>query len=581
MTVNTSLILANPDFDSIRGSLKAYLQAQDRFADYDFDGSNLSVILDILAYNSYQNAFTASMVASEMFLDTAQLKTSVVSHAKELGYTPRSVRSAHAIIDVTITTNDSPGAIVMPKGTMFTSAVGSRNFTFVTDRAHLIIPVNGVYKAANVDIYEGFALTDVFTVNNAVENQRFILSNPDIDTSTLTISVNGVTYTNATSILDVDDTSTVFFLQLNGSGRYEILFGDDVIGLQPVHQAVIRASYVVSSGTAANGCSAFTTAASIAGYVTISTATVQNATGGAISEGLESIRKNALQVYQTRDRAVTAEDYKVLLRQRFPELNGVNVYGGETVSPPQYGRVFISVSTDESLGITQAKANEYTQYIKDRTPLTIEPVFVDPDYLYLSVTSYVYYDYVNYTITRQDVEAAVSAAITDFSDTYLNDFNITFKYSQFTKAIDAADPSILSNETTIKMSKVVDTVVLPDQTQTLSFYNAFNTDVGRSIVTSTRFDYNDQICMLTDDQQGNLQIVTNLQNDVPTMVTTIGTVDYENGEISISPFTTNTIYGSTLIVSVEPATQNISAYNNTIMVFDTTNNFNISGIASR
>jgi len=352
---NTSLLLANPDFDSIEASLKAFLKTQTRFVDYDFEGSNLSMLINLLAYNSYQDAFLSNMAASEMFLDTAQLRSSVVSHAKELGYTPRSYRSAKAVVTIQITADDNPGAIIMPKGTLFITQVGSRTYTFTTDKAYNILATSGSYQVTGIEIFEGFPVTERFTVNSEIVSQRFALKNSKMDTRSLYVTVNGTQYKQASSVLDLKNDSLVYFLQLGNDGYYELVFGGDVIGKQPVHQDVIEASYRVSVGSDSNGARVFRPGGSIAGYTTITVTTENIAQGGDSTETTESIRRNAPLMYQTRNRAVTTDDYKVLLQQQFPEIAAISVYGGEQMDPPQYGRVFIAVDIDSAYGASDVE----------------------------------------------------------------------------------------------------------------------------------------------------------------------------------------------------------------------------------
>jgi hypothetical protein len=570
MTANTSLLLSNPDFASIRSGLQTFLQSQTRFKDYNFAGSNLSVVLDLLAYNSYQDAFTTSMLASEMFLDTAQLRPSMVSHAKELGYTPRSTTSSKAVISVQVFPGDSPGALTIPIGQTFPTTVGTRSFTFQTVKPYLIVPANGVYIAPNVEIYEGFLITDIFTVSGAIPQQRYTLSNQNADTSLLTVTVNGIPFTQAGSFVDIGPSSQVFFVQLNSiSNKYEIYFGDNVFGVTPNHSATIKATYGVSTGDASNGANIFTSASPINGYANITITTVAAASGGAPAESTESIRRNAPLMFQTRNRGITTTDYRSLLMNRFPEIESVNVYGGDEVTPPQFGRVFICTNVEGTVGVQAAAKARYYQYVKDRAPLTITPVFVDPIPVSLILNSNIFYDYINYSVSASDISTSVLAAVQAFNDTFLSSFNTTFAYSQLIAAIDKSNSAILSNDSSIHIALSVDPVAVQQTVQLALFRNALATKVPS--IMSTLFTFNNKICMLTDDIVGDLIIATDLGNPVPTTVQKIGAIDYDNGIVTIQPFVFQSLQGPTLTLYAQPRSKNITASQNMILSIDLTN----------
>lgn len=567
MTLDTNLLLANPDFASIRGSLVSYLKGQARFKDYNFEGSNLSILIDLLAYNTYQNAFQSSMVASEAFLDTANLRSSIISHAKELNYTPRSARGATAIIDLLITPNDAPGVIVVPKGTAFSTSIGSRAFTFQTDRSYVIAPTNGLFTLSGISIFEGFPITEVFTVNNSVNNQRFILSNPNVDTRSLTVTIDGVEFKNASSIIELTETSQVFFLQLNRDEKYEILFGDNLIGVQPEHQSVVTVNYLVTSGDAANGASSFRNVSAISGYTDITVTTQTSAVGGSEVESTESIRKNAPRFYQTRNRAITTEDYKILLMQQFPEIQTINVYGGETIDPPQYGKVFISVDVENAEGASQTSLNTYYRYIKDKSPLTIEPILTTASFLKLKISSQVYYDYVNYNVSKTDIESAAAAAILAFNNTKLNMFNATLESSQLGTAIDSAHPAITSNDTSIVMVLDTSIAALSANIQNLQFQNALARR-SMSSVTSSLFNYKNKVCWFEDDLNGNLRLVSSSNNNKIIVNSKAGTVDYNTGTVAIFKIDIDKLYTTSLEIYADAASKNVSSSQNVILAVD-------------
>jgi hypothetical protein len=569
MAANTTLLLANPDFNSIEGSLQTFLQAYPQFQDYNFEGSNLSTLVNLLAYNTYQSAFLASMVASEMFLDTAQLFTSVVSHAKELGYTPRSALSACAVLNIQIVPSDNPGSIIMPAGTLFNTLVGSRSYTFSTAVPYVFVPVAGQYQLTGVQVYEGFSVTETYTVDPTNPSQIFELSNPTADTTSLVVTVNGVEYQQAASVLDLTSDDQVYFLQLDTNGLYEIIFGADIVGAQPIAQSVITATYRVTVGSDANGATTFRPSGPIAGYTNITVVTTNSASGGTPQEGIESVRLNAPLLYQTMNRAVTISDYKVLLQQQFPEIVSINAYGGEDVNPPQYGRVFICPYVEDSLGVTDVQQTKYYRYIKDKCPVSVDVVFTEPTFLYLKVNTTVYYDYVNYSVSDSDIQSAVMTAVNNYDSTTLSAFDVTFMYSQFLNTLDNADPSILSNDTNVSMVLPLTTGSF-NTTQTVNYFNAIAQSSLTPAVTSSTFVYNSKTCMLQDDGKGTLNIVTNVQNASPTVLNSIGSVDYINGIVTVSPITIQQVIGPSVRVYAIPASRNIEAVQNTILNVDTT-----------
>lgn len=570
MTVNTSLLLSNPDFPSILASLKSHMKSQDRFRDYDFDGSNLAVFLEILAYNTYQDSFIAAMAATEMFNDTAQLRSSVVSRAKELGYTPRSVKSATAYINLQITANDNPSSIIIPKGQAFNSLIGSKSYTFSTDDAVVVTPDDaGRYIASNLAIHEGFRTIERYSVDYSIENQIFTISNPKVDTNSIEVFVNDEKYTKATTILDLTSSTKVYFLQLGSTGYYQIYFGDNVIGARPAHLSTVDITYRISSGADANGARSFSINSAIAGYSNTSITVVAPAQGGSDAESTESIRRNAPYNYITRNRAITVNDYKILLQQQFPEIVAINVYGGEQVDPPQFGRVYISVDTNGAVGVSATAAAEYYRYIKDKSPLTIEPVFIDPQTLLVNIDSKVYYDYTNYNATQAAIESAVISVINQYNTDNLNTFNTTFKYSQLIGLIDDAHEAITSNDTEVSMTLFANSEILSSSSQKLQFNNKLRTDL-RSI-SSSLLTYNGLTCSIQDNQNGVLQLITNTQNTTPAVVTNVGTVNYDTGEIILNPISFDRIYGNGLRINAVAESSDINAVKNVILTIDSSN----------
>jgi hypothetical protein len=582
---NSNISLVNLDFDGLKDSFKTHLKAQDKFKDYDFEGSNMNVLLDLLAYNSYMNTFYLNMVGSEMFLDTAKLRDSILSHAKELNYLPRSFKSAKATVALNINSGDSTlTTLTVPKGTSFTSKIGSNAFTFSTDSNQVLLGTNGVFTTAGTEIYEGEYVNDSYTMNYAVDNQRFVLSNPTVDTDSITVTViedNGattLTYAYATSLYGLNSDSKVFFLQPAEDEKYEIVFGDNVTGRKPKNDATIVADYRLSSGELPNGCFKFTIDGAISGVSNVAVTTVTAAASGSVAESDASIKFNAPRHFSTQERAVTAQDYETLLKINFPEIAAISAYGGETVSPPQYGRVFIAVDIENVTGLPDGKIREYTDFILQRAPVSIEPIFTEPEELFVDVNTIVNYN-INLTdLSQSDIRTLVITAISDFNVENLSNFKKTLRYSRLSDAIDNAHPSIVSNETTVKaIKKVVPNVNiakdydidfdLPLQDNLGASSTAtYDADVLRTI-ESTAFRYKGQSVQIEDNGEGTL-FITEEADGESKRIEDIGTVDYATGRLLIKGLTVSSYEGSAIKFFARPKSLDIFSTKNVILKID-------------
>lgn len=556
---NSSINLIDLDFNAFKTSLKDHLKSQSRFQDYDFEGSNMNVLLDVLSYNTYLNSFYLNMVASEMFLDTAQLRDSVVSHAKELNYLPRSFRSAYANVNIQITPDTAVTSVVIPAKTSFTARIGSNTFNFSTPSALTITTSNnGVFTAENVSVYEGSYSTDTYIKNDLIQNQRYILNNPNIDTNSIEVSVtensgaNVYVYTQAYSLFGLNQDSKIFFVQAAENEQYEIIFGDNQNGRTPLNGAVISATYRVSSGELPNGADNITNNSSIDGHANVAVKINQAALGGSISETIQSIKYNAPKNFQAQERAITESDYETLLTREFADIISVAVYGGEKEEPPQYGKVFVAVNLGDSVTSSDSRKKVYNDYLKNKIPIGFITEIVDPSYVYLDIKANVKYNTNNTTLSGAQLQTKVLSAISTFSNTYLNDFNSDFRYSNFVAAIDDSDPSILNNDTTVLPYLFIN----PTLNQSTSFLVSFNTelhvttpstsshgidaDIG---VLSTMFVYDGMSCKLEDDGIGNMRIVK-VTSTEHVEVVKVGTIDYATGTISVSNFNISSFSGT-------------------------------------
>ena len=574
MASNSALFVSGQDFSSIKASFISYLQSQSAFKDYNFEGSNINVLLDVLAYNTWQNSFMTNMAISEMFLDSCQTYDSAVSHAKELNYLPRSYKSAEAIVDLTIVPSadafgNYPAQIILPAGTSFVTSVDNKVYNFSIPSA-LIITSNGTYTATGVSLFEGNLVTEKFVVTGNT-SQRFVLSNASVDTDSITVTVQdssssttSTQYTYASSLLGVVANSAVYFLQGAQNGQYEVLFGDGVFGATPINGNIVNVTYRASSGTGPNGANSFKpTGTYLGGYSNYYINVTAPASGGDVAETIDSIKFRAPRHYQTQERAVTIDDYKNILMENYSEIRAIHVYGGETLSPPQYGKVIIAVDLKNVNGLPSTKATEFTSFIKSKMLLSIVPVFVSPDYTYVGVTTSIKYNINDTTSSTSDISSAVYNTITNFNYDNLDDFNTTMRYSKLAAAIDNTDTSIVGTNTQLTMIKKF----VPTLNTNSSFAVSFQNPVVPGTIDSTSFTYgtNGITCYLADDSGGNLDVITITNGNNVIVTNNIGTIDYTTGDVTITNLNVSAYVGSGIKLYGTSVNQDFTSYNNTII----------------
>lgn len=582
MAANSSIALTQLDFDSIKTSLKTYLTEQEEFKDYDFDGSNLSVLLDVLAYNTYQNAFYLNMVGNEMFLDSAKLRDSVISHAKELNYLPRSFTSAKADIQLSITPTDpNKNSIVIPKGTSFITRIDDYSFSFnTTENIILSNKVNGAFVSDTITIYEGNYLSDTYAINYS-NPLIFKINNKNVDVSSLSVTVledNGsvnIEYSRATSLFGYDETSTVFFVQPGVGDLYEVVFGDGVIGRKPKNNAIVVIEYRISNGELPNGCFRFINAGRIDNEADVVVTTISSAADGAVAEDLNSIKFNAPRAFTAQERAITADDYENLLKANYPEINTVTAYGGEDATPPQYGRIFVSVDLTEIDGLPKIKEDEYKRFLRSRSSVAMEPIFINPDYTYLKIDSIIRYNINRTGLNPEDIRTYVIDTILNYASTSLNSFSRTFRYSKLVQAIDSTDSSIISNETDVTLVKYLTPDLNVPLNLTVDFKNALTQEIPLladehpvidvHAITSTPFTYNGiENCVLEDNGDGLVRIVTQVGSNHKKIID-IGTVDYDTGIVRLNNLTIQNYVGTSFKIYAEPRSRDITAIQNVIL----------------
>ena len=589
----TKLEISELDFDGIKANLKNFLSQQDEFRDYDFEGSGMAVLLDMLAYNTHYLGFNANMLANEMFLDSADLRASVVSKAKQVGYTPTSATAAEAAIDVTVT-NATGATLTMARGTKFSTTVDGTAYNFVNNSDLSITPVDGVYKFSNVKVFEGTYLNFQYTVNTSDTDQRFIIPNDNVDTTTLTIKVQESssdsttnTYTLATGITGLDSTSKVYFLQEVENGRYQVTFGDGVLGKAVADGNIVIMDYINTNRAEANGATTFTLNGTIGGFSTATVTTVSNASGGSNPESITSIKYNAPRDYTAQDRAVTADDYKVLVKSLYANAQSVQVYGGEDAAVPDYGKVYISIKAKSGANLTETTKASIVTSLKQYAVASIRPVIIDPEITYITLTTNFKYDSGATTKDVSTLETNVLSVISNYNNDTLKDFTGVFRHSKLLENINNADTSILSNITTLKMYKYITPTLNSALKYTLSYNNAFynphsghNSSAG-GVVSSTGFkisnDDSTNEHFLDDDGAGNIRVYYLSGTTRIYTSTTFGTIDYATGEIILTSANITSISNvdgatSTQIrVFAIPNSNDVAPVRNQVLEIDTTN----------
>lgn len=581
---NTNINLVGLDFNTLKDNLKSFLKNNTQFKDLDYEGSNINVLLDVLAYNTYLNGFYTNMVASEMFLDTAQLRDSVVSHAKELNYVPRSFTSAQAQITVDITPSSTVTSVLIPQYTSFTSRSGSNTYTFSTNEAVVLTSSNNGVFTSNVSVYEGSVASETFVINSSNTSQRYVLSNPTIDTSNMSVTLyedngqNVYTYTKSDQLFGIDPTSKVYFIQAAQNQQYEIVFGDGVYGRKPKDGSSVVVKYRTTSGELPNGCYVFTSDGAIDGHTNVSVTTVTAAAGGAVAEAISSIKFNAPRSFQAQDRAVTVRDYETLLLNQFSDIQAIGVYGGEEADPPQFGKVFISVDLYNADGAPESRKKTFQNYLKDKTPLTITTEFVDPDFMYVKVNTSVLFDVNSTTKSTTDILTAVQSAISSYSLNNLENFKKTLYYSALAKNIDGADSSIVSSDTTLYAIKRIVPVLDTNYSIVIQTHNELAAETGPAIKSGTGtgeihyghtfktsgFTYLNSKCLLVDDTVGNIYVAAQ-DGDYIQILTKVGTIDYALGKVTITSLNISAYEGNYIECQFTTKSKNISGLKNTII----------------
>ena len=536
------------DFDSIKANLRTFLESQPQFQDYDFEGSSLSILLDVLSYNTHYLSYIANMSTNEMYLDSADIRKNIVSLAKMLGYTPTSPRAPRASIDVVV--NGATGSsVTMQKGTVFTTTVDTVDYQYVTNEDITISPVNGVYKFENVPLYEGTLVTFKYTYDTNDTDQKFVIPSVLADTSTLKVIVqtSGTdtaqkVYTVAGGYNDVSSISKVYFIQEGVSNKYEIYFGDGVTGRKLEDGNIVIMEYIVTNTINSNGASKFNLSGNVGGFTNVTITTESNSSGGAIGESNESIKFNAPLQYGAQDRAVTATDYETIVKSIYPNALSVSAWGGEDDETPTYGVVNISIKAKSGSTLTDTTKEEIVTQLKPYNVASVRPIIKDPETTSVLITSNVKFDAKATAKTADTLKADIIATLTSYNASTLQKFDSVFRYSKVTGLIDSADDSILSNITTVKIRKDFQPIINTSAKYSIYFRNAlYNPHEGHmattgGILSSSGFkiDGNNNECFFDDDGAGNVRLFFYSSGVKSYLNSTQGTIDYATGAITLN-----------------------------------------------
>lgn len=577
MAEATKLRVSELDFDQIKTNFKSFLKEQDSFSDYNMDGSVISQVLDILAYNTHYNAFYLNMVANEMFIDSATTRNAIISLSKLLGYTPKSRTGAKANVNISITPDDAPSNITIAKNTKFNTVINSLNYTFVTDQSYSTTANsdNSTVTISNVTLIEGEPLTFRYTANTEDTSQRFTVPNRGVDHSTISVSIkeNSFTtalspYTMATDLLEVSSTSNVFFIEESSDFKTDIKFGDGILGRKLKTGNIVIIDYNTCEGVLGNGANNFSVATTVGGYSSATVSTNSKAEGGSDEETINSIRFNAPKHYNTQNRAVTKDDYKRIILRDYPLAESIVVYGGEEADPPEYGKVFIGVKPKSGLYVTDSvKMNIKDNILKKYNVASITPEFVDLDYIYVLLTTTVNFDSRKTIKTAQTLRSDIINSVNGYVVDDLYKFEQAFRLSKLQTRIDETDTSILGNDAAIRLKKIFIPVLNTKLTYTLRYNNAiYHPHSGHApALSSTAFSINDEKDILRQDckikDKDGILIIYRTDNEGKewTVRENTGSIDYISGKVIINSFDPASYEGYEISITVIPVLGDVAS----------------------
>lgn len=575
MATPTNLKIDGVNFQQIRDNFKNYLKNQDQFKDYNFDASGLSTLLDILTFNTYYNSFYVNMVATESNLNTAQRRNSIVNLAGTINYVPRSTTAAKIKGTIKLTTVGSPATVTLPQYTRFDSVYEGVTYAFLTQEP-LTFTSGGNYTLSNVELIQGRYVQERYTVNLDDGSQRFLINNAKVDTSTLLVRVQTSTtigtlrvFENPSNLVEVRNDTRAYFLKEVEDGKYEVTFGDDVVGVALDNDNIVILDYIVTEGAAANQIREVTLTSTIAGVQDASFTASDVALGGEERESADRIRFAAPKFYAAQNRAVTVEDYRAILLNA-PNVGSVAVWGGEDNDPPFYGRVFIAVKPTIGEQLTSTEKDSIVRTIlKSKKILTVQNEIVDPEFIFISLVANVKYDPEQTVATQESVKSKIIDTIKNYNDTDINQFSKYLRYSKLSRLIDTCERSILSSELELLMYKEVDLQLNQASRYVIGFSNPISTaTVGRlssfaygqgGAITSGAFTYQGFANCFLEDNNGIIRVFRRVEQNIFGVAQNVGTINYETGQIILNDFNPTAIAagGVTLKIFAKPSGNDI------------------------
>lgn len=575
MPANNALLLSDINFDDIKSNLKTFLSNQTELGDYDYESSTMQTLLNLLAYNTYMNSYYLNMVGNEMFLDSAQIRSNIVSRAKMLNYTPRSAQGPTATVQVVITPTDTPDFITLSKDTKFKTTIDGSQYIFVATDTKTINADSGIYST-NINLVEGRPFTFRYTVSTA-EPVRYIIPADNVDTRSIVVKVQTsstdstiTTFNNADSLTTVTGTTDAYFLKENEDGRYELEFGDGVLGSALDDGNVVIIDYRTCNGTAAQGANNFTSVDNIDGYSNITVNHVSRATGGGDKETLQSIKFNAPKNYEAQNRAVTRKDYETLVKNQFADIQTVSVWGGEDNTPPIYGRVYISVKPLSGTLLAEDRKSTIADYLKEKNILTIEPIIVDPTYLYVKPSLTVKYNPDLTSDAAGTIATSIKNAVINYETNRLGLFGQNYINSQLIKDIYETNTSITSIEIDVNIEKKFKPNTTVRTTYQVPFSNAlFNPHSGHKYaISSTKFTYEGSAnSYFDDDGNGNLRVYTLTEAGARSYSNnTAGVINYLTGLVTINDILITAFEGDSVTIIADPDKDDVDSVRNQLLL---------------
>lgn len=591
-TKSSNIIATDLDFEAISENIKTYLKGQDKFKDYDFEGSNMSVLIDTLAYASHVSGVNTNIAASELFLDSAQLRKNVVSRAKDLGFTPASEKASSATVNVQIQnvrnadgTNPTADAMAIQRGHKFTTLFDGINYEYVVSKTNTPVRSDNDFMYTGVELVQGTYVTDTYVYDSQIKNSKFVLSNERVDKNLLTVTVNsnGVsqTYSLSTDVSEITATTNVYYTQENEEGFLEIYFGDGVLGNALSDGDVIIVTYITVDINHADGAKIFTNSTSINGFSNAVVTTTEASQGGAEKESIESIKFKATKFYTSQNRLVTLNDYKAKVTEYYANADAVSVWGGEDNDPPEYGKIFLAIKPKNADFLSEIEKTDIARKLNDLNMVTVKPVIVSPELVKILLTTSFKYSTAT-DLSKGELEALVRNSIVNFDNNNLNNFDAIFRHSNLVKAIDESEQAVLSNTTNVRLRKSIKPKVNFSEGISVNFGNKFfnphsghNADGGGITTTTGFYVQGDSVNIqyFDDDGKGKIRRYVIDSGVRVTKDADAGTIDYINGKITINAITFTSFVNTDASIdfTVIPSSNDVVAIRGSLIDIDIDN----------